>query len=118
MDNPIKMDELGVHTPISGVPPIYSYFCHSSYNIGTFAKLFKRLGQSSVALSSSAWGSLEQPKIRPELRQLAKVVEPEATEVLEFLSLGHWPVDSMGGMAYFDGKALENIGESENPVKK
>jgi len=24
----------------------------------------------------------------------------------------------MGGMAYFDGKALENIGESENPVKK
>ena len=37
-------------------------------------------------------GSLEQPKIRPELRQLAKVVEPEATEVLEFLSLAaeHW----------------------------
>lgn len=31
------------------------------------------------------WRSLEQPKIRPELRQLAKVVEPEATEVLEFL---------------------------------
>ena len=33
-------------------------------------------------------GSLDRPKIRPELRQLAKVVQPEATEVLEFLRLG------------------------------
>lgn len=31
------------------------------------------------------WRSLDQPKIRPELRQLANVVQPEATEVLEFL---------------------------------
>ena len=34
---------------------------------------------------SAMWRSLDRPKIRPELRQLAKVVQPEATEVLEFL---------------------------------